>query len=172
MEAKNPVSVLCGDLGVASSLSGREVYLDVSCNAFNDVDVTYFNNRGMIPVISPELSLKEIADFKDKRFAVYAHGRIPLMTTRYALKENMLKDEAGYVFPVRNEHEHKQILNSIPLGLFDKILALRKNKVRKFLIDVTDGDTTIIQTYQQILKGEKTKKPAEYTMGAYKKGVT
>ncbi|MFH1836399.1 MAG: peptidase U32 family protein [Methanobacteriota archaeon] len=171
VETKNPVSVLCGDLGVASSLSGREVYLDVSCNAFNDVDVTYFNSRGMIPVISPELSLKEIADFKDKRFAIYAHGRIPLMTTRYALKENMLKDEAGYVFPVRSEHEHKQILNSIPLGLFDKILALRKNKVRKFLIDVTDGDTTIIRTYQQILKGEKTKKPAEYTMGAYKKGV-
>ncbi|MCX6695578.1 MAG: U32 family peptidase, partial [Candidatus Altiarchaeota archaeon] len=53
-----PRHVLSGDLGVASELKDSVVHLDNSCNAFNDIDVGYFNSRSMIPVVSPELSEK------------------------------------------------------------------------------------------------------------------
>ncbi|MFH1788884.1 MAG: U32 family peptidase [Candidatus Altiarchaeota archaeon] len=171
VESYNPSSVLCGDLGVATKLEGREVYLDVSCNAFNDLDVAYYNGLGVTPVISPELSLKEIKTMKDKRFIVYAHGRLPLMTTRFNLDEESLVDERGYVFPVRAELDCKQVLNSVELGLFDGIMGLLDSGIGGFLLDVSGSVGDLVRTYRSILSGERVKKPADYTLGNYRRGA-
>jgi len=103
VSAYNPKSVLCGDIGVSVSLPGREVFLDISGNVFNDCAVGFYNRRGVVPVVSPELSFDELSGFSDKRFCVYAHGRVPLMSTKYVLSAERLVDEKGYVFPVRRE---------------------------------------------------------------------
>jgi len=171
VERFRPSSVLCGDVGVASRLPPVRTYLDVSCNAFNDFDVAYYNSFGLTPTISPELSLGDIASFRDRRFAVYAHGRIPLMTTKYRLDVSELADERGYVFPVRGEGECKQVVNSVPLGLFHKVLTLRESGVTTFLLDVGEDAAGTVSTYRRILAGERVKKPAGYTLGNYEREV-
>lgn len=166
-----PKSVLCADLGVAAELESCEVILDVSCNAFNDVDVGFFNNLNLVPVISPELSFDELRKFRDKRFVVYAHGRLPLMSTKYALEAGELRDEKGFVFPVRRELECAQVLNSVPTGLFGKIGFFLENGISRFLIDLWGEEPSIVGDYAGIIKGKKAGKKMGYATGNYRKGV-
>jgi len=171
-ESAKPESVLSGDPGVATQLKGCEVYLDTSCNTFNDIDVTLYNSMDMKPVVSPELSLQELKEFKDKRFAVYAHGRIPLMTTRYRLREETLKDEKGYMFPTRRELDCRQILNSVPHGLYNEVLTLKRIGIMEYLLDLEKNAGETVQTYRRILAGEKMRKlEGEHTLGHYRRGV-
>jgi hypothetical protein len=171
VESIRPSSVLSGDLGVASRIKGCRIYLDISCNAFNDVDVGYYNGLEMTPTISPELSLSELSEFKDKRFAVYAHGRVPLMTTKYRLADGELEDELGYAFPVRCEMDYKQVLNSVPLGLYEEISRLREIGIVEYLLDLEGDVSGMLRNYAGILAGRRAKKPPGYTLGHFKKGV-
>lgn len=168
-----PEKVFCGDAGIAAKISDKtEVYLDISGNAFNDLDVGFYNNKKITPIISPELSLDEIKDFRDKRFAVYAHGRIPLMSTKYVLREENLRDELGYVFPTRNEGDYKQILNSVPLALFGRVRELREAGIKQFLLDLDSDISSTVKLYKEILCGGRIQKPkGEYTLGNYRRGV-
>jgi hypothetical protein len=164
--------VLSGDLGVATQIKNCEIYLDNSCNAFNDIDVRYFNGLGMTPVISPELSSNELEELKDKRFVVYAHGRIPLMSTKYRLGEIKLTDEKRYTFPIRSELDYKQILNSVPIGLYNETLNLKNKNIVEYLLDIEVNVAETIQAYKKILSGEKIKKlTGEHTLGHYKTPV-
>jgi collagenase-like PrtC family protease len=167
-----PKTMLAGDMGVAASFNAEETYLDISCNAFNDIDVMRYNAHNMTPVVSPELSLKELSNFQDKRFIVYAHGRIPLMTTKYTLLEKKLTDEKGYTFPTREESDYKQILNSITLGLYEKIMELKKHGITSYLLDLECDAAETVKTYRSILTDGHAVKPAvKHTLGNYRKGV-
>jgi collagenase-like PrtC family protease len=167
-----PAAVLSGDLGVASRIAGCETYVDISCNAFNDIDVGFFNGRGMVPVISPELTFSELGRFSDKRFAVYCHGRIPLMSTKYALKDGRLRDDAGYTFPVSCELDQRRLLNSVPYGLYGEVIRLRDEGIVYYLLDLDDAPAETVSEYLRILAGSKIKKPSGYTLGHFKTGVT
>jgi hypothetical protein len=167
-----PASVLCGDPGVAIAIKGSFVYLDISGNVFNDNSVGFYNAKGIVPIISPELSFKELDEFSDKRFASYVHGRLPLMSTKYSLAPENLVDEMGYMFPVRGEGEYKQVLNSVPLGLFNEVSKLKDAGVKHFLLDLEKDACEIVTTYKKILAGENVKKSTgEYTLGNYRAGV-
>ncbi|MFZ2455003.1 MAG: peptidase U32 family protein [Candidatus Altiarchaeia archaeon] len=167
-----PSSVLCGDPGVAVSINVGTVYLDISGNVFNDNSVRFYNERGVIPVISPELSFNELSGFSDKRFAAYVHGRLPLMSTRYSLPVEKLTDGMNYVFPVRSEGEYKQVLNSIPLGLFASVSKLKDAGVNRYLLDLEKDVPETVASYKKILSGTGVKKSTEeYTLGNYRGGV-
>jgi collagenase-like PrtC family protease len=164
-------TVLCADLGVAAEVENAKVYLDVSCNAFNDIDVGYYNDMGMEPTISPELSIQEISEFSDKRFAVYAHGRMPLMSTKYKLDAEILKDELGYIFPVRKELDNKVIANSVPLGIWGEVKKLIKNDIRHYIVDLWGEPHEVVAEYRDILDGKRVLKRKGYTLGNYLRGV-
>jgi hypothetical protein len=134
--------------------------------------VGFYNDRGVIPVISPELSYRELSEFSDRRFASYVHGRLPLMSTRYSLSSEKLRDEKGYVFPVRGEGEYRQVLNSVPLGLFSYVSKLKAAGVNHYLLDLEKDAPDMVNAYRRIISGENIKKPAdEYTLGNYREGV-
>ncbi len=171
LESLSPDSVLSGDLGVASAVKGANVYLDVSCNAFNDVDVGFYNGNGLVPVVSPELNFDELCEFRDRRFAVYAHGRLPLMTTKYALDAEGLRDEAGYEFPVRHEKGQRQILNSVETGFYGEVGRLMAAGVMEYLLDVGSGAAGTVAAYRRIIAGETVASPAGYTSGHLRRGV-
>jgi collagenase-like PrtC family protease len=171
IDSLDPGSVLCADPGVASALTGREVYLDMSCNAFNDVDVSFYNSHGMIPTVSPELTREELLQFSDRRFAVYAHGRIPLMSTKYALREGSLTDEMGYAFPVRAEADIRQVLNSVPYGLWGQVARLAQGGIVQILLDLEDDVPETVEAYRRALGGESIRRPKGYTLGRFKEGV-
>ncbi len=174
----NPDSVLLGNLGLISELSkskNRTIYLDYAANVFNDLDMAYLKNYGAtIPIVSPELNLSELSAFKNRAFAVLVHGRPVLMTTKYPLQERSLKDEKGFIFPVRREFDCMQILNSVPIGLFNDMQKLRDVGLTKFFFDLTDGNAEkIIGLYKDVLTGNSVKKSRrrKHTRGHFNRGV-
>ncbi len=181
-------NVLVGDLGIYSLLKDISInlYLDYSCNVFNELDMEYFSNtktnntetnntkHQTTPIISPELCFSELKQFKNKNFAVLVHGKVVLMNTKYTLLPPKLKDAKLYTFPVRQEHNYYQILNSIELGLFDLIHEFKKEGINKFFLDLDSNVEKTLNIYQAILKG-KTKKVTihkfNFTKGHFDKGV-
>jgi len=94
------------------------------------------------------------------------------MNTKYPLKESSLKDDRGFVFPVRHEHNYTQILNSLRIGLFNDITKL--SSINKFFFDLTDGNAErIIRLYKGILDGQTVKKSVrrKHTRGHFYRGV-
>jgi hypothetical protein len=94
------------------------------------------------------------------------------MSTKYPLEESSLRDDKGFVFPVRREHNYTQILNSLPLGLFNDITKLRG--INKFFFDLSDGNAErIIRRYKDVLNGKTVKKSArrKHTRGHFSRGV-
>jgi len=177
VNAKDHNAILLGSIGLISKLlqsEARTVYLDYSANVFNDIDVAFVRNYGAVPIVSPELNLSELSEFKNKNFAVFVHGRPVLMTTKYPLRERLLKDEKGFVFPLRNEFNCTQILNSVPIGLFNDITKLCDSGINKFFFDLTDGNAEkIIGLYKDILNGKTVKKSQrrKHTRGHFNRGV-
>ncbi|MFZ2071604.1 MAG: peptidase U32 family protein [Halobacteriota archaeon] len=171
---KTTDAVLLGNFGLLAVLSRsntRTIYLDYSANVFNDLDMAFI--KGAVPIVSPELNLTELLAFKNKQFAVLVHGRPVLMTSKYPLKESSLKDDLGFVFPVRQEHKYTQILNSLPIGFFNDIKKLRG--ITKFFFDLTDGDAErIIRMYKDVLNSKTVKKSVrrKHTRGHFNRGVS
>ena len=168
----NIQNVLVGDMGAYSELKKIKeklnLYLDYSNNLFNDLDLGYFGKG----VISPELSFKELQEFKNKKFTVLIHGKVVMMNTKYESLPLKLKDEKRYVFPVREEHNHYQILNSKELGLFDLILKLKKVGIKSFFLDLDHGVEKTLKKYKDILAGKKIESNKfNFTKGHFDKGV-
>jgi collagenase-like PrtC family protease len=166
-----PKSILSADIGVAAKVKNVKVFSDISSNTFNDIDVGFYNKAGIIPIVSPELTFNELTDFTDKRFAVYSHGRIPLMTTKYLIDEVLLMDEIGYEFPLRSEIDQRQILNSVPLGLFGEVTKLLSIGIKYFYLDLSQDVDNTIKTYVEILKGNNIVKPKGFTLGHFKDAI-
>ncbi|MCK4397964.1 MAG: hypothetical protein KAV25_03115 [Methanophagales archaeon] len=169
---KDSEAVLLGNGGLLSALSKPKIYLDYSANVFNDIDMAFV--KGAVPIISLELNCDELQEFANKNFAVLVHGRPVLMTTKYPLKVRSLKDERGFAFPVRKEFNYTQILNSLPIGIFNDITMLRDSGIMKFFLDLTDGKAEkIIRLYRYILDGKPAKKSVlrKHTRGHFNRGV-
>lgn len=173
----NPDAVLLGNIGLLQKLSQSEIrtiHIDYSANVFNDIDMAFIKKYGAVPIVSPELNVSELSEFRNKNLAVLVHGRPVLMSTRYPLQERALQDEKGFVFPVRREFNCMQILNSLPLGLFNDISKLCEYGINKFFLDLTDGNAgKIIALYKGILNGKPVKKSVrrKHTRGHFNRGV-
>ncbi len=172
-------AILLGNLGLLPALecSGapRRVYLEYGANVFNDLDVAFVHRYAAVPIVSPELTLAELAAFQNKNVAVLVHGRPVLMTTKYPLPLKPLEDDKGFVFPVRREFTSTQILNSLPIGLFNDVQQLCEIGITKFFLDLTDGNAArIIEQYRDVLAGKQVKKSArrKHTRGHFSRGVS
>jgi collagenase-like PrtC family protease len=163
-------NILVGDLGAYSELKKEKLnlYLDYSNNLFNNYDLEYFGKG----VISPELSFKELQEFKNKEFSVLVHGRVVMMNTKYEHLPPKLKDDKRYTFPVRQEHSCYQILNSKELGLFDLVLKLKKVGIKSFFLDLDHGVEKTLDRYNKILLGKDVElNKFDFTKGHFDKGV-
>jgi len=165
--------ILIGDLGVYVKLKENKnlnIYLDYSSNVFNDIDLQFFNNT--TPIISPELSYRELLKFKNKNFSVLVHGKLILMNTKYQCLPNQMKDKKGYTFPVRKEHNYWQVLNSRTLAINDDILKLKENGINKFFLDLDEKVKDTVQVYKLILSGKNmTPTKKGMTKGHWEEGV-
>ncbi len=173
IESNGVKGVLVGDLGaylaIKEKFSGEvKIYLDYNVNVFNDIDLQHYSN--CVPVISPELSFNELSNFKNKDFVTLVHGRVVLMNTKYLGLPKNLRDEKKFDFSVRKEHDYYQILNGKELGLYSKVLKLKKNGICRFFLDLDSrfGSEVkkIVKTYRSILDG----KDVEYSTKRLIKG--
>jgi hypothetical protein len=68
-----------------------------------------------------------------------------------------------------------QILNSVPIGLFNDVQKLRDASINKFFFDLTDGNAgRIIGLYtEDVLAGNQVKKSRrrKHTRGHFSRGV-
>ena len=175
IERLKPDGVLAGERGVLAQLrnarSPVDIHLDISFNVFNDIDLAACEG---IPIISPELTLEEVAGFRSKRFIVMAHGPLVLMTTREPLKEGILCDGAGRKFLVRKAGALTEVLNCSDLGLFNKARAFLDAGIRWFFLDLDRNVGKTLRTYAKILEGrpfDDQRIRHGYTTGHFGRGV-
>jgi len=133
-------------------LSGTELHLDYSFNCFNDVDMTCYKH---LPILSPELSLNEAADMKNKNFIVLVHGDIVLMTTKQNIKAPEICDEEERKFNIRKGENYTEILNSKQLGLFNKTTNYLDKGIKYFYIDISKDVGKYVRIYRKIIDGNK-----------------
>ncbi|MDP2916490.1 MAG: peptidase U32 family protein [Dehalococcoidia bacterium] len=154
LREKRPAAILTGNLGFLPQRAEFRVpvYLDYSLNAFNDLDLHYLRRYEATPILSPELSLKEMSEMQNKNAVVFCHGDIVLVNTMIELKDKNLIDEKGNVFPVRRENSYWQILNSRPFGMFNDIHKLIDAGFSQFFIDRESQGARFAALYRRLLK--------------------
>jgi collagenase-like PrtC family protease len=153
----------------------ENIHFDYSFNTFNDLDLEFLNKKypKSIPIISPELSFRELSEFSNKKFISLIHGNIILMTLKEKLKAPELIDESNRHFKVYQENDTTFIQNSNQLGLFNMVRKLKNMNINYYLIDSNKDVEKIIRIYKQILNKDfddrKIKK--KYTTGNYFKTI-
>jgi collagenase-like PrtC family protease len=152
----NPDGVLVGNRGLLKIISKEkyEIHLDYSFNCFNDIDINFYNQKNIVPIISPELNFQEISELKNKNFIVLVHGDICLMTTKQKLNSSEIIDEEKRHFRVRTYNNMTEILNSKQLGLFNKVLDYEKSGIKYFYIDLHKEPEKFVRIYKKILNKE------------------
>jgi len=172
----SPGGIIAGNLGILNMKFSLPIILDYNSNCFNDLQVRYYQEKNAKPILSPELSLEEIKDFKDKDFLVFVHGKIRLMTLAHSLQENLIQDEKGFNFHLKKIFNGTEIINNKELGLFNKIRSVIKAGVNQIYIDseeIKDYEE-ILKSYKLILDGktpDTSKLQKDYVLGWSKSGV-
>ena len=144
---------MIGNLGALPACAGIKVpkFVDYSLNTFNDLDISFIRKYDAIPLVSPELSLRELGQFQDKDVVVFCHGDIVLVNTMIDPETGELIDEKGSKFRVRKEDGYWQILNSHPFGLFDAVHGLRTQGFTQFYIDRQGRSADSVRLYRTLL---------------------
>ncbi|MDD5127924.1 MAG: U32 family peptidase, partial [Dehalococcoidales bacterium] len=172
---KSPAAVLTGNPGFLPRRVqfNVPVFVDYSMNTFNDLDIRFIKNYNATPLISPELSLNEMAQLMNKDVVVFCHGDIVMVNCKIDPGAVSLTDEKTAVFPVRREDGYWQILNSHPFGLFDAIHNLREYGFKQYYIDAQGKGAESVKLYRKILNREVVtrKTRAGYTSGHLYKPV-
>jgi collagenase-like PrtC family protease len=176
LKSKSPAGMLIGSLGFLPACAGLEVpkYLDYALNTFNDTDISFVKKYNAMPIMSPELSLSELSQLKDKDVVIFCHGDVILVNTMIDPGTGELLDEKEARFRVRQEYRYWQILNSRPFGMFDAVAELQKQGFLQYYIDRQGRGADSVRLYRRILNRETVNRRARkgYTSGHLYKPVT
>jgi collagenase-like PrtC family protease len=167
-----PKGILTGNLAVLNMHLNIPIHLDYNCNCFNDYTLAYYHSLNAFPIVSPELSPDELLSFKNKNFAVFAHGKIRLMTLAHQLDKKIISDKKGS-FMISKIKNGSEVINSKELGLFNKIRPLIKEGISSFYIDTDKNVKETVAIYRQILDGKTpdvSKIRQQYVLG-WRNGV-
>ncbi|MBQ7740090.1 MAG: U32 family peptidase [Eubacterium sp.] len=170
-------TALCSNLGAYKTAKelGYEVFGDFGLNVFNSESASYFNS----PVLSFELSSKQINALSKEDAGIIAYGKLPLMLTRNCpVKNNIgcekcnkngyLTDRKGYKFPVKcSPFPCVEMLNSVPLNISDRQEEFGCAFFHFYFTDESNNEVKrIINSFKN-----KTAPEGEFTRGLYFRGV-
>jgi putative protease len=192
-----PDGFLVANLGILYSLhrSSAPMIIDYPLNVFNMITMDHLLNYGQRVTLSPELTLKEIKNLA--RFGsteCIVHGLFPLMVSEHGLVGGLfpgdrthdicLKDEKGFVFPVRTDsHGRTYIMNSRELCMLEYVPDLIKTGVDCLRIEAKTYDKgktgKITGAYRKAIDNsiggnrsdEECNDSGGYTKGHYFRGV-
>ncbi len=148
-----PDGILAGNMGILNLNLKIPILLDYNLNVFNDYDLKY--HSGTIPIISPELSIRELQNLKIKNFAVLVHGKIRLMTLRHNLERKTIKDIKGK-FIINKIFNGSEIINNKELGLLNKAKTLVNAGINTFYVDTEKNVANTVSFYRNLLDNNKT----------------
>jgi len=169
-----PKGIVAGNLGILKMNLNLPIILDYNSNCFNDLQLSYYQSLKAKPIMSPELSIKELQEFKNKDFIVFIHGKIRLMTLAHNIPEKTIIDEKNFNFYIKKIHNGSEVLNEKELGLFNKIRPLIKSGINQIYIDTDQNLQQILPIYRQILDGKTidvSKLQKNYILGWSKASV-
>ncbi|MCE8426194.1 MAG: U32 family peptidase [Candidatus Methanoperedens sp.] len=186
-----PDGFLAADPGVLFKLHklGKTIVVDYPLNVFNRLAMAHLLEFGQRVTLSPELTLTQmnfLASFGQTECIV--HGFFPLMVSEHDLIGGLfsdrrehdfsLKDEKGFLFPVRNDSQNRTyIMNSRELCMLDHIPELLKSGVSCLRIEARMYDATatgkITRAYRDAIDSGRSRINCngEYTTGHYFRGV-
>jgi collagenase-like PrtC family protease len=171
---KKPEGIFTGNYSVLNLNLNIPIHVDYNFNCFNEISLDYFKEKNTLPIVSPELSIRELKQFQNKNFMVLVHGKIKLMTLRHNLPEGWIKDEREGLFKIRHIKNGSEILNRKEIGLLSKSESLVNSGINKFFIDTDKSIAKIVRLYRKILDGEKitdSRLKKKYVLGWSQKGV-
>ncbi len=153
-------------------------HLFYTMNVFNDIDLQEVKKENASPIVSIELNAKELAQFKDKDFMVFAHGRPVVMNFKGAREEKKLTDEKKITFPLLiTPNQNTEMRYSRKVALLDKIKVFKEQGIKHFYLEFLREDYCSnkllekakeeVQAYKKILDGED---PGDISL--LKKGTT
>lgn len=162
--AKSGVTaVVCGNVGhiPLAKEAGLVPLGGFGLNVANQNTDVFFRQRGVaLRTLSFEVPMKQYT-FAGKENLIFAYGRFPVMLTRNcplssqkgcgdcgkAGKGGELIDRKGERFPVICRRGHAEILNSRPLWLADKAVALPR--LLYFTIETTEQIARVLTDYRE-----------------------
>ena len=165
----SPKGLVAGNAGILNMNFNIPIILDYNSNCFNDLQLDFYQKLGAKPIISQELSIRDLENFKNKDFILFAHGKLRLMTLAHNLSEMKLKDEKGFNFYIKKIYNGAEVLNEKELGLF----TLIKN-IKQVYIDTENNLESILKIYRNIIDDKPVKISGlkkKYVLGWAKQGV-
>jgi len=188
------VQVCASNLGVVRVCAQHAVpfVAEESLNVFNPISCAVLAELGAVRVCaSPELTLEEVQQLcasSPVPIEVKAHGYQRLMVSEHDFVGELiergiaregqrvhLRDEAGYSFPVVQEHGRTVIYNSIELCMLEHIHTLASCGARAIRLDLVlhtpEQVRDIVEAYRRALAGEPQRLEGRYTTGHYFRGV-
>jgi collagenase-like PrtC family protease len=174
IKEKKPDGLLIGNIGLLQNNLELPIHIDYNCNCFNDLDVSYFSNHNSLPIISPELSLRDLKKFKDKRFIVMVHGKIRMMTLRHDFDKKQITDQKGAKFYINKIHNGSEIINEKEFGLLSKSKQLLDSGINNFFIDTDKNVSEIVSFYKKVLDNkhvDDSRIKKDYILGWAYRGV-
>ncbi len=187
-----PDGFLVANLGILYHLSSfnsvTPLVLDYPFNIFNRLTMEYLLNYSQRVTLSPELTLKEIGNLTRSGLTeCIVQGNFPLMVSEHDLVRGLfpkgrgevcLRDEKGFVFPVRTDKEGRTyIMNSRELCMLEYVPDLIRAGVNCLRIEAKtyDRETAgkLTRAYRDAIDiiGTKMKCSGEHTTGHYFRGV-
>lgn len=176
IKEKCPQGLLAGNLGILNPDLKLNIplHLDYNLNCFNDINLEYLEKLGAFPLISPELSIFEQSEFKNKNFASLVHGNIKLMTLAHKIPDTAMKDEKNFKFHINKIYNGSELTNEKEFALFNKAKNLLKAGINNFFIDTDNDVENIVNIYRQIIDGKTvdvSKIKNRYVLGWSERGV-
>ncbi len=176
-------NALCGTLDAVALAKkhGFNVDCGFSLNVFNSRSVEVLEDIGVKSItLSPELQLSAINKIGgDVERGIVAYGRLPLMLVRNCPVKNAktcaeckgkasLTDRMGIRFPVQCKGYYREILNSRPIYLGDRLDEIQNVDFITFLFtrEKRENVDAVLDAYR---KNKNAK--GDYTRGLYYRGV-
>lgn len=176
-------NALCGTLDAVALAKkhGLNVDCGFSMNVFNSRSIEVLESLDVKSItLSPELSLTQIAKLGRKvERGIVAYGRLPLMLVRNCPIKNVkscaeckgkafLTDRMGIRFPVLCKGHYREILNSCPIYMGDRLGEIKNVDFLTFLFtgEKKENVDAILNAYR---KGKKVN--GGFTRGLYYRGV-
>ena len=97
LQLKRPSAILSGNAGFLVKRDEYKIptFLDYTFNTFNDPDSIFLRKYQSVAMLSPELSLKEMIEFKNKDTVILCHADVVVANTLIPLQNEFLIDEKG-----------------------------------------------------------------------------
>ncbi len=185
---EKPDGVMFGNQGLLSV--DKELDFDLekhgfyTLNVFNGLGMEYMEENNIKPIISIELNAQELAEFSNKDFMVFVHGRPIVMNFKGERKEEKLTDEKRMTFPLEvTPAQNTEMYYSRRIAFLDKALRLKAKGMQNYYLEFLHKDywnkkeqaVQEIKVYRAILNntalGDLTLLKRGTTLGNFAKAV-